>query len=320
MSNFYDSCIACESPNLSRLDDRWLPIGVTSDCKPWPRCGDFYCCDQCGHVQKRQDPTWQADVARIYNNYEMYILSNGNEQVLFDAGVSAPRTKRLLQLFTQKVELPASGAWLDIGCGNGSTLRTFAGLRPDWRLAGFDVHNRFENVVREIPTVDGFYHGSFDTIDRQFDVVSMVYVIEHIPQPLEALKQVQRLLKPDGILFLHTSNHWDNPFDLAVVDHCSHFRADTMAAMAFQAGFEILDHNDDWIAKEIGVIGRRGKGAAPAWPIQPPKSATGPTPACAGWCAGRGSKGGRRHRHLRHRHRRHLVGQYGAAVRSFLRR
>ncbi len=263
MSNFYNLCIACESPRLSRLDDRRLPIGVTSDCKPWPRCGSFFCCDQCGHVQKRQDSAWQADVERIYEDYQMYFLSNGNEQVIFDAGVSAPRTKKLLQLFTQKVQLAATGTWLDIGCGNGSTLRTFAGLRPTWRLTGYDVHNRFENVVREIPSLDSFYHGSLDTIDRQFDVVSMVYVIEHIPQPLEALKAAVRLLKPDGILFLHTANLWDNPFDLAVVDHCSHFRADTMAAMAFRAGFAILDSNDDWIAKEIGVIGRRGRGTAP---------------------------------------------------------
>jgi 2-polyprenyl-3-methyl-5-hydroxy-6-metoxy-1,4-benzoquinol methylase len=257
------TCIACQSPRLHRLDDRWLPVGVTSDCKPWPRCGEFYGCAVCGHVQKRQDAVWQADIARIYNDYQMYTLSDGNEQVIFSAGVSAPRTKRLLELFTQKVHLSEHGDWLDIGCGNGSTLGTFAGLKPTWRLAGYDVHNRFESAVRAIPTVNGFYHGSLESIDRQFDVVSLVYVIEHIPQPLEALKQMERLLKPDGILFLHTANLWDNPFDLAVVDHCSHFRADTMAGMTWRAGFDVIDSNDNWIAKEIGVIARRGKGKPP---------------------------------------------------------
>jgi len=263
MTTAIDPCIACGSERTSRLDDRWLPIGVTSDCKPWPRCGEFLVCEQCGHVQKRQDSLWQKDVAEIYREYQMYVLSNGNEQVIFDAGAPAPRTRRLLELFCQRARLPATGDWLDIGCGNGSTLRTFAGLHPGWRLAGYDVHNRFEAAVRGIPGVNGFYHGSLDTIDRQFDVISMVYVIEHIPQPLEALKQLDRVLKPGGILLLHTSNYWDNPFDLAVVDHCSHFTRDTLASITFRAGYEVLDSNDDWIAKEIGVIGRRGNSPAP---------------------------------------------------------
>ncbi len=129
---------------------------------------------------------------------------------------------------------------------------------PGWRLAGYDVHNRFESAVRAIPGVTSFYHGSLDAIDRQFDVISMVYVIEHVPQPLTMLKQLERFLKPNGMLLLHTSNYWDNPFDLAVVDHCSHFTEKTLAGIANRAGYDVLDSNDNWIAKEIGVIGRRG--------------------------------------------------------------
>jgi hypothetical protein len=63
------------------------------------------------------------------------------------------------------------------------------------------------------------------------------------------------------VLLVHTSNFWDNPFDLAVVDHCSHFVVPTLAGTVARAGFEVIDRNDDWIAKELGVIGRRSNEA-----------------------------------------------------------
>jgi SAM-dependent methyltransferase len=223
-------------------------------------------CELCGHVQKKQDPVWQADVARIYGEYEMYILSGGAEQVIFEGATPSPRTQRMLECFRKKANLPSTGSMLDIGCGNGSTLRTFSSLCPGWQLAGYDLHNRFESTVRSIPGLDAFYHGSLDSIDRQFDLISLVYVIEHIPEPLDAVAALQRLLKPGGLLLVQTSNYWDNPFDLTVVDHCSHFNVDTLAATVARAGYEILDRNDHWIAKEVGVIARPASESSPAQP------------------------------------------------------
>jgi SAM-dependent methyltransferase len=186
----------------------------------------------------------------------MYILSGGAEQVIFEGATPSPRTQRLLECFRKKAELPSTGSMLDIGCGNGSTLRTFSGLCPGWRLAGYDLHNRFESAIRSIAGVEAFYHGPLDSIERQFDLISLVYVIEHIPEPLDVVASLRRLLKPGGLLLVQTSNYWDNPFDLAVVDHCSHFNVETLAATVARAGYDLLDRNDNWIAKEVGVIAR----------------------------------------------------------------
>ncbi len=256
MSTLASQCIACGTDGTQRLDDKDVPSGVTSDCKPWSRCGKFVICEKCGHVQKSQDDQWQQDVARIYREYEMYILTNGSEQVIFDEAVPLPRTRRLLDCFSRRTRLPRTGSMLDVGCGNGSTLRTFNSLYPEWHLSGFDVHNRFEPTVRSIPNVNSFYSGSLAEVDQKFDIISMVYVVEHLPEPLKVLNTFRRLLKPNGMLLVHTSNYWDNPFDLAVVDHCSHFVVETLAATISRAGFEVLDQNDDWIPKEIGVIAR----------------------------------------------------------------
>lgn len=100
--------------------------------------------------------------------------------------------------------------WLDFGCGAGGFLKflrergSFAG-RP-LALTGHDVGSYAELLK----TTDGFRILDFDEITRapsaQFDVISMIEVIEHIPEPASAIALVARLLKPGGLLLLTTGN------------------------------------------------------------------------------------------------------------------
>jgi SAM-dependent methyltransferase len=249
----------CGADEMPSFDPEAIPLGLTSDCKPWPRCGTFAVCRACGHVQKVQDSQWQADVTRIYRDYEMYALSGGSEQVLFEGDLPVLRSRRLLDHFRRHVALSPTGTMLDVGCGNGSTLRSFAELYPGWRLAGFDVHDRFRPIVEAIPGVGAFHCGPLESIDCPFDLISLVYVIEHLRDPPRVLRGLRRLLKPGGVLLVQTSAFWDNPFDLTVVDHCSHFAVDTLAATVRRAGLDTVLTADDWIAKEIGVVARRSE-------------------------------------------------------------
>jgi SAM-dependent methyltransferase len=254
-------CIGCGSSRLHTLDSRTLPRGVTSDAKPWPRSGAYVICEQCGHTQKILNDTWRGDVASIYGGYEMYFLSGGSEQLVFDHGPPLPRTKKLIEKLRQCVSLPAIGAMLDVGCAVGSTLRTFNSTFPRWRLAGFDITSHSEAIIRSIPA--SFHTGTLDDIDEQFDLVTMLFVVEHLPDPRRVLEQFRRLVKPGGIVWIHTSDFWANPFDLTVVDHASHFMVDTLAELAERSGFCIIDRNDDWNVKEMGIVARLADGSSP---------------------------------------------------------
>ena len=86
----------------------------------------------------------------------------------------------------------------------------------------------------------------------------MLYVIEHLTDPVSVLKTLKSHLKPRGILWIQTSDFSQNPFDLMVVDHCSHFRMDTLALLIERAGFEIIAKAEGWIAKEIGIVAVSG--------------------------------------------------------------
>lgn len=247
------NCMLCQSP-LVPVPHRHA--GVTSDCKPWPRAGTWAICPGCGHVQKMLDEEWYKDIGKIYREYEMYPLSDGQEQVVFEEATPMPRTLRLIENLRSEIPLGAKGRLLDIGCGNGSILRTFHDLYPGWSLCGYEQFDTSRAYIEGLPGVDRFFSGTVGEINDRFDLITIVYVIEHLPDPVGTLKQLKRLLKPDGILFVQTSNYVENPFDLLVVDHCSHFTLETLAYVLQLAGFSPLLRTDSWISKEIGVAGK----------------------------------------------------------------
>jgi 2-polyprenyl-3-methyl-5-hydroxy-6-metoxy-1,4-benzoquinol methylase len=100
--------------------------------------------------------------------------------------------------------------WLDFGCGAGGFLKylrersTFHG-RP-LELTGHDVGSYADLLKR----TDGFRILDFEEIQREpdarYDVISMIEVIEHLPNPTEQLALVSRLLAPGGLLLLTTGN------------------------------------------------------------------------------------------------------------------
>jgi SAM-dependent methyltransferase len=107
---------------------------------------------------------------------------------------------RLIQKFKP------SGRFLDVGCATGAMLVAAKdsgfeteGLElSDWssKLAmgkGLVVHKEYlESLASKKP--------------GQYDVISLIGVIEHFADPLKELKYIRSLLKPDGILVVWTGD------------------------------------------------------------------------------------------------------------------
>jgi SAM-dependent methyltransferase len=99
------------------------------------------------------------------------------------------------------------GRVLELGAAYGA----FVGLL---KLAGFDPIG-----LDLSPWVVNFAHQTFDVpmltgrIEKQnlesesFDVIVMMDVLEHLPNPVETLSECMRLLKPDGILMIQTPEY-----------------------------------------------------------------------------------------------------------------
>jgi SAM-dependent methyltransferase len=95
---------------------------------------------------------------------------------------------------------------LDVGAGAGIVPEmNFRGLVG--HISGIDPDPR----VLENRYLDSAHVGYAECLpyeDEWFDVVFADNVLEHLPDPLRVLKEIRRVLKPDGILLTKTPNRW----------------------------------------------------------------------------------------------------------------
>jgi len=255
------ACHACGRPDLE-IAPAYARFGrVTSDCKPWTAGGSLARCRACGLVQTLVTPAWQAEAEEIYRGYTIYHQSGGSEQRVFDSqtGAGAPRSERIVRAFQQAAgaSLPAHGRLLDIGCGNGAFLSAWSRLVPGWSLCGSEVDDKHRAELEAIPGVERLYTGPLTEIPGEFDLISMVHVLEHIPGPVAFLGRLRFRLRHGGHVLIEVPDCEQNPYMLLVADHCSHFSPALLAGVVETAGFEVVEAGSTWVAKEVSLVARK---------------------------------------------------------------
>jgi SAM-dependent methyltransferase len=251
-------CHVCGSDELTRIPEYSLLTRVTSDCKPWPAGGKLLVCGNCGCAQAESNEIWQSESNRIYEQYTIYHQGKGAEQSVFDkTGQATSRSDRLLEQLRSKTALPPTGRLLDIGCGNGAFLRAFSRQCPKWSLAGLEVSDQNRALVESIPGVQAFYTGLLGSVEGNFNLISLLHVLEHLPLPKQTLEEVREKLLPDALVLVQVPDCEKNPFMLLVADHATHFFPKHLELLVRNAGFEIAVPTAEWVPKEISVVGRR---------------------------------------------------------------
>lgn len=259
-------CHICDGETVALMPGYEGFRRVTSDCQPWPAGGRLGICQTCGCVQKIIDPQWESEVGEIYQAYAVYHQSSGAEQSVFDenSGTASPRSARLLSRLQQQINLPEKGRLLDVGCANGTLLRSFNKMAPQWTLVGTELNDKYRAIVENIDQVEAFFTCFPDQVPGKFNLITMLHVLEHIPAPVEFLTKLSEKLDHDGWLFLEIPNYRQNPFDLLISDHCTHFTDMTIMEILCRAGYEVLIISNDWVPKELSVVARKMRHPEPA--------------------------------------------------------
>jgi SAM-dependent methyltransferase len=247
-------CHVCDAEVRSIAHYRNVVAQITSDFRLQSWGGELGCCTSCGTVQKCVDDTWHNVVREIYATYDAFPLGLRAEQAVFANSSAAPRSRVLLDKVLAHLDAPHAGSLIDIGCGNGSLLRSFHQLRPGWRLTGADVTDLHRDAILAIDGVQEYFSGPPDQITGTYDLLVLSHVLEHVIDPMAFLAQIRRCIARGGALLIQVPDLQRSPFDLAVLDHASHFTLPVLAALVERAGYELLAAADDWVAKEITIL------------------------------------------------------------------
>ncbi len=112
---------------------------------------------------------------------------------------------------------------VDIGCGGGILAEAMA--QRGARVTGIDMAEQSLKVARlhlhesqldidyQLSTAEAFAEDNAG----QFDIVTCLEMLEHVPHPEAIIDAAARLLKPGGRLFLSTLNRNPKSFGLAII-------------------------------------------------------------------------------------------------------
>lgn len=96
-------------------------------------------------------------------------------------------------------------ALLDLACGTGAWLSR---LRREGFTDLFGVDGSSESYAfdRSIFKCLDFDHPYTEKLDRRFDVITAIEIIEHVENPTGFLRDARKLIKPGGYFFVTTPN------------------------------------------------------------------------------------------------------------------
>jgi SAM-dependent methyltransferase len=212
-----------------------LPTTLTSadfqiTNKQYGRMGALDRCGNCGFHQC-------TDLANVLE----YYVNMGDRQY------EATRESRALQELGILRLIPTSrrrGRLLDIGAGSGILIEQAKkigfeaeGVEPSIELQTRATELGLKVHLGVLPHPD---------VNGRFDVITIVDVIEHVPDPVGLLRQARELLAPTGVLLVATPDRRSLVARLLGwkwwhyrVAHIGYFDRTTLEAAISRAGFEL---------------------------------------------------------------------------------
>jgi SAM-dependent methyltransferase len=115
---------------------------------------------------------------------------------------------------------PVESSVLEAGCGVGAQTVILAAQSPGAQITSIDVSENSLAEAQKVIRGAGFTNVTFQNADvfhlpftsATFDHVFVCFVLEHLRQPLQALKALREVLKPGGTLTVIEGDHGSTYF------------------------------------------------------------------------------------------------------------
>lgn len=205
-------------------------------------------CISCGLIYLNPRPT-SGSINKLYE--EDYITEN-RPSIVTEVDTSRWKAslvrigRKFIGSYTDEIINQSAGKILDIGSGNGYLLLSLK--QKSCEVFGVETNWKSVNMCKKLGVT--VFHGTLEESrypDSFFDVVLLSQVLEHLPSPQKALKEIWRILKPGGKVFIYMPNPqgyiamvfgkywhgWHIPF------HFYSLPGDTIRKLAEKTGFTI---------------------------------------------------------------------------------
>lgn len=235
--------IRCRSCGLLRQQPRVAPGGI----------GRYYPADYRPYVARRAPVVGRGRTHRLRRQWVEWLVAGrpGSD------AIGWPRTLALLPArlfgltglarFNPLAFTGEGRRLLDVGCASGDWLIEMQAL--GWRVAGVELDEQAAGAARDrgLEVVVGAFP-AVENLSGPFDAVALRQVIEHLPDPVAALRRVRDLLDRRGILLLATpladgwlprlaGGYW---YALDQPRHLQLFGRAQLAAALRQTGFRVV--------------------------------------------------------------------------------
>lgn len=261
-------CLVCGSSD-TRLRYAALRYRKRPGVKAW----DMHQCRECGLLFVWPTPS-HGDIAAVYADPEYRA-----EDLQDHTTIPGVLEDRVLDTLEQ-VGIRPNGRLLDVGCGAGHFLHRARGR--GWQVLGQEIAVHSAAFARETYGLT-ILAESLDILasslpPAQFDLITLIGVIEHVPDPVTFLRQLRVLLKPTGTLFILTDNarSWlhfllrrDFPF-IMPPEHLQLFTPRSIDALLYAGGFRrtaLRTHETifaDAAVRGVSMLLGRGRAASPS--------------------------------------------------------
>jgi 2-polyprenyl-3-methyl-5-hydroxy-6-metoxy-1,4-benzoquinol methylase len=195
----------------------------------------------------------QPSLELLPNYYESedYISHTDGQRTLFEKVYQFIKKKAL----NDKVKLieywhTGKGTVLDIGTGTGDFL--LVAKSRGWKTVGMEPNSKAKTISKKkgICIVDDYS----ELEDHFFDVITMWHVLEHVPDIEFQIKELKRLLKPNGTIIIAVPNY--KSFDAThygkfwaaydVPRHLWHFSKTAMQKLFAHENLKLLKMQPMW--------------------------------------------------------------------------
>lgn len=224
-----ETCPICESNALKshiELDDYFLSKEAFTIVK----------CDDCGFLFTNPYP----DLDRLgeYYKSEEYISHSNTKKGLFSSLYQFVRSYTLRKKFELIKRYTNKGSILDIGCATGEFLNVFKMAK--WEAEGIEPDPDARNMAIDNYDLKVGEEQEIHNIESESkDIITMWHVLEHVPNLNQRIKDLNRILKAEGTIFIAVPNytsfdaeyygkHWA-AYD--VPRHLYHFSPESMAKL-----------------------------------------------------------------------------------------